>query len=72
MKLKIKVHANCSREKIKKLSEKEYEIWIKAKPVDGKANLALEKFLKKELGFKKLKVISGFSSRNKIVETFEN
>ena len=49
------------------LKNNEYEVWIKEKPLDNKANLELVKILKKH--FKKdVKVKSGFTSRNKIVE----
>ena len=67
MRIKIKVHANSSKEEIKKLEENFYEVWLKAKPVDGKANATLEKFLKKELGVCG-RVVSGFTSRIKFVE----
>jgi uncharacterized protein (TIGR00251 family) len=69
MKFKIKVHPNSSQEKISVFPEGEikYEIWIKEKPIDGKANSYIEKFLKKEFG-KKVKIVSGFNSRIKIVE----
>ncbi len=70
MKLKIKLHPNSSQEKIEKISETELEVWIKEKPIEGKANSALEKFLKKELN-KKVKVVSGFTSRKKVVEVEE-
>ena len=67
MNLKIKLHPNSSQEKIKMLKNNEYEVWIKEKPLDNKANLELVKILKKH--FKKdVKVKSGFTSRNKIVE----
>lgn len=44
-----------------------YEVWIKEKPIEGKANLALEKFLKKYFG-KPVKVVKGFKSRKKVAE----
>ena len=67
MKIKIKLHPNSSQEKIKMLKNNEYEVWIKEKPLDNKANLELVKILKKH--FKKdVKIKSGFTSRNKIVE----
>jgi len=67
MNLKIKLHPNSSQEKIKMLKENEYEIWIKEKPVDNKANTKLINLLKKH--FKKdVKIKSGFMSKNKIVE----
>ncbi len=70
MKIKIKVHTNSSQEKIEKIREGEFEVWIKEKAVDGKANKYLEKFLGKYFG-KQIKITSGFTSRNKIVEVLE-
>jgi uncharacterized protein (TIGR00251 family) len=67
MKIKIKLHPNSSKEEIKKISDGEYEIWIKEKPIDGKANFYLEKFLKKYFR-KPVKIISGLTSRVKFVE----
>ena len=70
MRLSIKLHPNSSQEKIVKIDEKNYEVWIKEKPVDGKANEYLEKFLKKYFG-KPVKIVSGFSGRRKIIEVLE-
>jgi len=67
MKIKIKVHTNSSQDKIKNISDKEIEVWIKEKPIEGKANEYLVKFLKKELG-KSVQIVSGFSSKIKWVE----
>ena len=65
--IKIKVHANSSQEKIKRINNSEYEIWIKEKPIENKANVSIIKVLKKY--FKKnIKIIKGLTSRNKIVE----
>lgn len=70
MKIKIKLHPNSSQEKIVRIAEKEYEVWIKEKPIEGKANSVLERFLKKEWK-KDVRIISGFSSRIKFVEVEE-
>lgn len=65
--IKTKVHANSSQEKIKKINSSEYEIWIKEKPIENKANVSIIKLLKKY--FKKnIKIIRGLTSRNKIIE----
>jgi uncharacterized protein (TIGR00251 family) len=68
MKIKIKLHPNSSQEKIKEIEkDKEYEIWIKEKPIDGKANEELIKTLKKY--FKKsITILHGLKSRDKIIE----
>lgn len=67
MKLKIKLHPNSSQEKIEKISDDKYEVWIKEKPIDGKANIALEKFLKKYFN-NPAKIIKGLKSKEKVVE----
>jgi len=67
MKIKIKVHANSSQEKINKFSEDNYEVWLKEKTIDGKANIKLIKILSKYFG-KEVKIKSGFTSRRKVVE----
>ncbi len=64
--MKVKLHPNSSQEKIVDRGES-YEIWIKEKAVDGKANEALLRFLKKHFK-KRFKIRAGFTSRNKIVE----
>lgn len=70
MKLKIKLHPNSSQEKIVKLDEGEYEVWIYEKPIENEANVVLEKFLKKYFN-KPVKIVKGLKSKNKIVEILE-
>ena len=65
--MKIKLHPGSSKEEIKKIDEENYEVWLKEKPIDNKANIKLIKILKKYFG-KEVKIKSGFSSRKKIVE----
>ena len=65
-KIKVKIHPNSSQEKIKETSVG-LEVWIKEKPIEGKANETLVKILKKHFG-KEIKITAGFSSRNKIIE----
>ena len=48
-------------------AKKAYKINLKAKPVECKANKELIKFLSKELK-KKVRIISGFRSKEKILE----
>lgn len=67
MGIRVKLHPGSSQEKVEKIGDNEIEVWIKEKPIDGKANIFLEKFLKKYFG-KPVKVIRGFKSRNKVIE----
>ena len=87
MKITAKLHASSSQERIKKINDKEYEIWLKEKPINNKANEKLIKILKKYFGtqgrtpncgikgqkyFKKqVKIIKGLKSKNKVVEVEE-
>jgi uncharacterized protein len=69
--VKIKLHPSSSQEKIAEVEkDKEYEVWIKEKPIDGKANKELVKILKKY--FKKdVSIIHGLKSRDKVVEIID-
>jgi uncharacterized protein (TIGR00251 family) len=67
MRIKIKVHVNSKQEKIVKISEGEFEVWIKERPIENKANKYLEKLFKKYFE-KEVKIIKGLKSKNKILE----
>ncbi len=68
--LKVKVHPNSKENKIIRKNDDSFEIFVRAKPVDGKANEAvlnlLVEFLK--LPRSKIRLVRGALSRNKIVE----
>ena len=67
--MRIRVHANSSKEEIKKIDKDNYEVWVREKPIQGRVNNKLLKILKKY--FKKsVKIKSGFTSRNKIIELY--
>lgn len=70
--IKIKLHPSSSQEKINKISEGEYEIWLKSKPIDNKANIELCKVLKKHFNAKQVNIKSGFTSKIKRVEVYYN
>ena len=67
MKVKIKLHPSSSQEKIEKINEDEYEVWMREKPIDGKANEELIRVLKKYFR-KSVEIIHGFNSRIKMVD----
>lgn len=67
MKIKVLVKPNSSQQKIVKVGDNEYYIWLNEKPVENKANLELVKLFKKEFN-KPVKIKSGFNSRRKIIE----
>lgn len=65
--IKIKTHPNSSQEKVEKISNAEFEIWLKEKAIDGKANFQLIKILKRYFG-QEVQIKSGLRSRRKIIE----
>ena len=66
-KIKIKIHPKSSKEEIKRINDDAYEIWIGEKAENNRANLSVVKALKKYFN-SEIRIISGFKSRNKIVE----
>ncbi len=68
--IKIKVKPNSKKQNIIK-KEEFYEIHLKSVPENNKANMDLIKILKKHFK-KEIKIKSGFTSKNKIIEIKEN
>ncbi|OGW37647.1 MAG: YggU family protein [Nitrospirae bacterium RBG_13_39_12] len=68
--LKVKVEPRSSRKGISGLLGDTLKIRVNAPPVGGAANEELIEILSEELGIKKtsIKIVSGQSSRNKVVE----
>ncbi len=70
MKISVKAKPNSREEKVEKTDENHYNVWVKEPPMNGKANEAVRNAL--AVYFKtsssSIKIISGYSSRSKIVE----
>ena len=71
-KFKVIVNPNSKENKIECFDKerKAYRIAIKAKPEGNKANIEVIKFLSKLLK-KKLRIVSGLKSRDKIIEIID-
>ena len=67
MRLNIKVVPNSGRQDF---DEESGKVYLKKLPEGGKANLELVKFLKKHFG-KNVRIVSGLSSRKKVVEVVD-
>jgi len=72
MKIQVKVKPNSRTEEVSQESES-FIVRVKEPPKEGKANLAVVKLLAEHFGVPKSKVriLSGFGSRNKVVEVTE-
>ena len=66
MRIKVKIHPNSSQEKIEKKDE-QYEVWLKEKPIDNKANEKLIKILSKHFK-RKVEIVRGLKSKEKVIE----
>ncbi len=64
--IKIKALPSSGKQEVVKKDEV-YNVYLKSAPIDNKANTELVKLLKKYFD-KPVKIKSGFTSRNKIVE----
>jgi hypothetical protein len=69
-KFKVIVKTNSKENEIVGFDEtkKAYKINLKAKPIDGKANIELIKFLSRELK-KQVRIVRGLTNKEKIIET---
>jgi len=70
MKLQITVKPNAKEDRIEKLDEERFHLSVKEPPVQGRANRAVLRALAEYFGVSQnqISIVSGFTSRNKIVE----
>jgi len=70
MKISVKVIPNSSRKEVIQLSEKDYRVYINAKPIKGEANKQARELLCRFLNQPKhcVVLVSGKTSRMKIFE----
>jgi uncharacterized protein YggU (UPF0235/DUF167 family) len=70
MKIQVKAKPSAKEEKIEKIDDLNYIVSVKEPPIKGKANEAIRNALAVyfKTGSSRVKIISGYSSRNKIIE----
>ena len=72
MRINVKAKPNSKEEKVEKIGENNFVVFVKEPPEKGKANEAIRNAL--AVYFKtasaRVKIVSGYSSRNKIIEIF--
>jgi uncharacterized protein (TIGR00251 family) len=70
MRLNVHVKADKSESKVIKKDFDEYEVWVKAPPIDGRANKEMIKTLANYFSVKKssLYIVTGTTSPHKVVE----
>lgn len=73
MKINVKAKPNSREEKVEKIDEQNYVVSVKEPPIKGKANEAIRNALAVyfKTGSSRVKIVSGYTSRNKIIEISE-
>ncbi len=69
--INVSVKPRAKQNKVEKLSDVSYKIWVTAPAEKGKANQAVIALLAKELKLKKsqISIIAGFKNKEKIIKT---
>jgi len=70
MKIIIKAKPGSHEDKIEKIDESNYVVYVKVPPIDGKANAAIVKLLADyfDISQSLIEIISGHMARVKVVE----
>ncbi len=73
MKIFVKVKSNTSQEKIEQKDSNYFEIWTKKPAINGKANKDILNLLAEyfKISLSEISIISGFKSREKIIQINE-
>lgn len=71
--LQVKVKPNAKQSKIEEIGENQLIVFLKAPPIEGKANTELIKLLAKKYGVScsAITIKSGLSSRQKLIQIQE-
>ena len=70
MKITVKAKPNAREEKVEKIDDQNFVVSVTEPPEKGKANDAIRNALAVyfKIGSSRVKIVSGYSSRNKIIE----
>ncbi|MBU4224019.1 DUF167 domain-containing protein [Patescibacteria group bacterium] len=73
MKIFVKVKPGAKEEKIEKIGESDFEVWVKEPPIRGMANQAVIRVLADYFNtpVSGVKIISGHTSRHKTIQINE-
>ena len=74
MKIIIKAKPGSKEDKIEKVDEANYIVYVKAPPIDGKANAAIVKLLANhfDVSVSMVEIISGHMARMKVIQIHTN
>ena len=70
LRVTVIAHPSARTERLKLLDDGTLGAWIRARPVEGQANVAIERVVAAALGLRprQVKIVSGLTNRRKILE----
>jgi len=70
LRVAVVAHPGARGERIELDEQAELHVWVRARPVEGQANVALEQAVARALGIKprQVRLVAGATRRRKIVE----
>lgn len=70
MKIFVKAKPNSKEEKIQKIDDSHYQVWVKEPPIKGEANRAIIRVFAEyfKTASSQINIIAGHTSKNKIIE----
>ena len=70
MKIQVNVKTNAKQQKVEKLSENEYKVWVKEPAKENKANYAVIDMMSEVFSVSKssIQIVSGLKSKTKIIK----
>ena len=74
MRIKVRVSTNAKKAEVLETATGEFKVRVNAKPVDGAANIRLIEILAEHFNvpFGAIRIISGATSREKVIEIVGN
>jgi uncharacterized protein (TIGR00251 family) len=70
MRISVRVRPNARKQEVTRISDAEYKVLLKKSPEDNAANIELLKLLTRYFK-KKVIILKGKTSKNKIIEVFD-
>ena len=70
MRLSIVAHPGARAARVRAIDDQTLEVWVRARPVEGQANAAIEHAIATALGLKprQVAIVGGATSKRKIVD----
>ncbi|MBI2064729.1 MAG: DUF167 domain-containing protein [Candidatus Yanofskybacteria bacterium] len=68
MRINVKAKPNAREEMVEEIQPGEFVVSVKEPPIQGRANTAIVKALQEYFHTPNIRIVSGYTSRNKIIE----